>query len=137
MRLRSVAPLGFLDANVDTTLGDYFVPRGTAITLLLRSPSTDGGHFAAPLVFQPERWLGNADGPHDPAAFFPFGSGPRMCPGRTLALIEMNALLSMLYKNFNVERAGASADVTERFGFTMSPIGLKIRLTSRADAAAT
>ena len=34
----------------------------------------------------------------------------------------MKILLSMLYKNFAVERVGASSSVTERFGFTMSRV---------------
>jgi hypothetical protein len=51
-----------------------------------------------------------------------------LCPGRSLALIEMNALLSMLYKALDVERSGDSKTVSERFGFTMSPVGLRVRL---------
>ena len=43
----------------------------------------------------------------------------------------MKTFLSMLYKNFDVERVGASKDVSELFGFTMSPAGLKVRLHSR------
>jgi cytochrome P450 len=54
-----------------------------------------------------------------------------MCPGRSLALLEMKTFLSMLYKSFDVERVGASGDVSELFGFTMSPAGLRVRLHSR------
>ncbi len=36
MRLRPVAPIAGLEANVDTTLGDIFVPKGTRVTVLLR-----------------------------------------------------------------------------------------------------
>ncbi len=49
----------------------------------------------------------------------------------------MNALLSMLYKSFNVERLGDPQAVSERFGFTMSPAGLRVRLNNRlAEAVA-
>ena len=60
-----------------------------------------------------------------------------MCPGRSLAFLEIKTLLSMLYKNFAVERVGDSSDVTERFGFTMSPAGLKVRLHSLGEAPAS
>ena len=40
----------------------------------------------------------------------------------------MKLLLSMLYRNFNVERVGGAEGVREEFAFTMSPVGLKVRL---------
>ena len=54
-----------------------------------------------------------------------------MCPGRTLALVEMNTILATLYKNFEVERVGHSEDVREVFGFVMTPEGLTVRLRPR------
>ena len=131
MRLRPVAPLMILDANVDTALGDILLPKGTGVAVLSRPPALDQTNFVDPLAFRPERWLGDASGPHNVSTHLPFGSGPRMCPGRSLALLEMKTFLSMLYKNFDVERVGASKDVSELFGFTMSPAGLRVRLHSR------
>ena len=131
MRLRPVAPLLVLDAKVDTTLGDLLLPKGTGVAVLPRPPALDQTNFVDPFAFRPERWLGDASGPHNVSTHLPFGSGPRMCPGRSLALLEMKTLLSMLYKNFDVERVGASKDVSELFGFTMSPAGLRVRLHSR------
>ena len=136
MRLRPVAPVIVVEANVDTAVGGRFVPKGTRIATLLRPPATDPNNFIDPLEFKPERWLGVHDGPHNVSAHTPFGSGPRLCPGRSLALIEMNALLSMLYKDFDVERAGDSKTVSERFGFTMSPVGLRVRLHPRLGGVA-
>ena len=37
----------------------------------------------------------------------------------------------MLYQNFDVERAAESANVSELYGFTMSPRGLRVRLRCR------
>ena len=58
----------------------------------------------------------------------PFGSGPRICPGRTLAMVEMRLALATLYKSFAVERAG---DVREAFALTMMPRGMTVRLARR------
>lgn len=136
MRLRPVAPVVTLEANADMALGDNLVPKETLVMVLLRPAAVDAENFADPLAFRPERWLDPSGGPHNVSACMPFGSGPRMCPGRSLALLEMKTLLSMLYKNFSVERVGLSSGVAERFGFTMSPAGLKVRLHSRAESGA-
>ncbi len=131
MRLRPVAPIIFHDAAAETSLGGYIVPKGTIVAALLRSVAIDPANFADPLAFRPERWLDDASRPRNLSVSMPFGSGPRMCPGRPLALLEMKTLLSMLYKNFDVDRAGDAADVSELYGFTMSPRGLRVRLRSR------
>src|SRR5271165_1082418 len=135
MRLRPMVPISFHDANVDTSLGEYIVPKETAVLALLRPAAFDRANFFDPLAFRPERWLDDSIRPHNVSAYMPFGSGPRMCPGRSLALLEMKTLLSMLYKSFDVERVGASADVSELYGFTMSPAGLRVRLRSRPHEA--
>jgi cytochrome P450/nitrite reductase/ring-hydroxylating ferredoxin subunit len=131
LRLRPAAPFTSASANVDTSLGEYFVPKGTTILLLFRPQAVEAKNFFDPLAFKPERWLEASSDPHNPAGQIPFGSGPRMCPGRSLALLEMKTLLSMMYKSFDVERAGRAEDVAERFGFTMSPTGLSVRLRPR------
>src|SRR5208283_3151579 len=135
MRLRPVSPIMFADANVDTSLGDYVIPKQTAVLVLLRPAAVDPDNFFDPLAFRPERWLEDSMRPHNVSAYMPFGSGPRMCPGRSLALLQMKTLLSMLYKNFDVDRVGDSADVSELYGFTMSPTGLRARLRSRPHQA--
>jgi cytochrome P450 len=135
MRLRPVAPIVLLAATRDAVVGDVAVPNGTWLALLTRPPATAARHFGAPAAFRPERWLDEraSGGAHEPSAHMPFGSGPRICPGRTLALLEMKLVLSMLYESFDVERVGAAGDVSETFAFTMSPVGLRVRLRRRAE----
>ena len=133
MRLRPVAPMFFLEALVDTSVGDVEIPKGTTITLLIRPPALDASNFGAPDEFRPARWVDPSatDGAHDPGAHQPFGSGPRICPGRNLALLEMKLVLAMLYRSFDVERVGSAADVKEVFSFTMMPKGLTVRMHFR------
>jgi len=135
MRLRPVAPLIILDTNEDLVLGDLALRKGQAVFLLIRPPAVSERHFADPGAFRPERWLHQEPGAaHDPSAHLPFGSGPRLCPGRTLALTEMKVALAMLFGSFSVERVGTRAQVSERFAFTMGPRGLRVLLRRRADA---
>ncbi len=135
MRLRPVAPFLLLDAKVDTVVGDLLLVAGTRVAVLMRPATRDSRHFLEPNAFRPERWLDEIPGAHDASVHNPFGSGARICPGRLLALLEMKLLLSMLYKNFEVERVGNAEEVREQFAFTMSPVGLKVRLRGRTRAS--
>lgn len=131
MRLRPVAPVNFVQANRDTTLGDLHIPTDTPIVLLGRIAATDAEHFDAPLEFLPSRWIERSDRVHDAAASMPFGSGPRICPGRSLALVEMRVLLATLYRSFDVERVGSAEEVREVYAFTVGPSELNVRLRAR------
>ncbi len=133
MRLRPVAPGMFLEANADTVVGDVEIPKGTIVALLLRPPAVDPAHFGDAAAFRPARWIDPSatGGAHEPSASQPFGSGPRICPGRTLALLEMKLVLATLYKSFDVVRVGKSEDVGELLQFTMSPTNLRVRFTPR------
>lgn len=136
MRLMPVAPLNFLQANRDTVLGDVEIPEGTGVIALLRLATTDARYFAAPYEMRPRRWLdgGVEGGAHDPSALMPFGSGPRICPGRALAMLEMRIVLATLYKSFDVERIGDPRAVEERYSFTVMPENLRVRLRPRRRA---
>jgi cytochrome P450/nitrite reductase/ring-hydroxylating ferredoxin subunit len=135
MRLRPVAPLIFLETNEPASLGDLELPAGQRVCLLMRPPALSADHFHHPRAFLPERWLApGAAGAHDPGALMPFGSGPRLCPGRSLALLEMRVALATLFRSFEVERVGERSGVDERFAFTMAPRGLRVRLHRRATA---
>jgi cytochrome P450/nitrite reductase/ring-hydroxylating ferredoxin subunit len=133
MRLRPVAPMLGLEALVDTTVGDVEIPKGTGVLCLTRQPALDKANFDDPQAFRPSRWIDvQRAGAHDSSALLPFGSGPRICPGRTLALLEMKVLLATLYKNFEVDRVGAADAVRELFAFTMKPASLEVRMRARA-----
>lgn len=132
MRLRPVAPLLFLEPTRDVVLDDIAVPRGTTIILLTRPPavSTD---VADATRFWPERWLPSTRGEQrfDTSRAIPFGSGPRICPGRSLALLEMRLVLANVARHFELERVTAAGAVGERFAFSMTPTELAVRVRRR------
>jgi cytochrome P450 len=135
MRLRPVAPLLYLQTNVATRLDGLKLPAGTPVAVLTRPAVLEATNFEDPHAFRPERWLDAPTGAHEPSAHIPFGSGPRLCPGRTLALLEMKVVLGALYKRFEVERHGRAEAVREGFAFTMYPKGLEVRLRPRGPRA--
>ena len=134
MRLKPVAPMMGAETTRDTVIGGVAAPAGTVIFMLLRYSAERTGEFAQPDQFQPERWLqaehGGAD---DPARkLFPFGGGPRFCPGRYLAMAEIKMLMSMLVRNFELERIPGAAPAEETFTFTMTPSALPVRLRKKS-----
>ena len=135
MRLKPVAPMHVAEPLADTELLGCLIPRGTPIMMLTRHIATREEHFGAAARFDPERWLATREDregcPHDRRAFLPFGGGPRLCPGRSLALLEIRAVLAMLCRNFDLEPVGSGKEVREHLAFTMMPAGLRVRLRRR------
>jgi cytochrome P450 len=134
MRLKPVAPALFLEANEDMVVRDTFIPKGTNILALTSLDALADENFSHAGEFRPERWL-PAKRPgtwnHNIRAFMPFGGGARVCPGRSLAMIEIKSVLAMICRNFEVHREISAGPVDERFAFTTVPVNLLVRL--RAD----
>jgi cytochrome P450 len=120
-RLKSTAPIIFVEPYADTTAAGVHLPAGTRVAALTRQ----AGRPEKVARFDPDRWLEPENNP----VFLPFGAGPRFCPGRNLAFLEGKAALAMLARNFEIEPAGPPP--REHFGFTMSPSGLRVRLRPR------
>jgi cytochrome P450 len=66
----------------------------------------------------------------------PFGAGPRVCPGRYLALLEIKMAMAMLLQNFELLGVDTpdGGEAQELMSFTMVPVGLRIRLRPRQGA---
>jgi cytochrome P450 len=137
MRLKPVAPFIALMALRDTVVGDVAVPQGAQVWGVLRHDSVSEQYFDNPSAFDPQRWLHEAQPPLSAAAkraAMPFGSGPRMCPGRYLALLEMKLAMATLLSSFDIEAVDTpdGLPAQERMAFTMNPVGLRMRLRERA-----
>jgi cytochrome P450 len=127
MRLKTVAPLLTLEPLEDTTICEAQIPAGTRLLLLLRQ----AGYEREPAgEFDPERWLCKSQARASESLVF--GAGPRFCPGRNLAFLEAKTALGMIARNFEFELDTSKGPVQERFGFTMIPKGLRVRLRERA-----
>lgn len=140
MRLKSVFPVLFLGTNQDVELGGVQIPAGTAIFLLTRQCGMQEEAFASPHQFLPERWLVSRAGTHEghnTKAFVPFGAGPRFCPGRNLALLEIKAVMAMLCRNFSISKPVHAKPVGEQFGFLMAPTNLSVDIHKRNDASSS
>lgn len=137
MRLKPVAPLLPSQANARTVVGDVEIEPGTYVVALMRHDALDAAHFPRPEAFEPARWLDDA--PRAPDATsphrvsMPFGAGPRLCPGRYLALAEMKIAMAMLLSRFTIAHVGTAdgRPAREKLAFAMGPEGLTMRLAAR------
>ena len=132
MRLKPVAPLLAMEANRDCLVGGVAISEGTAVFLLMAYAEAHADNFAAPRTFRPERWIDPGQALHNSKAFTPFGSGPRYCPGRHLAMLEIKLVAAMLARNFEVARTPGSPPTQEHLALTLTPKNLSVTLRARA-----
>ena len=133
MRLKSVAPLMFLEPNRDVELAGTAIPKGTFLMLVNRHGALQEENFSNAHEFKPERWLESnpATCTHNRNASIPFGAGPRFCPGRNLAMLEIKMAMAMLCRNFSITRVESERPVQEIFSFTMMPDKLMVKFAAR------
>jgi cytochrome P450/nitrite reductase/ring-hydroxylating ferredoxin subunit len=128
MRLKPVAPINVLEANAEFSTGELSFNKGDYVVILTRMMAMNEADFADAGTFNPERWLADkSENQVNQRAFTPFGSGPRLCPGRNLALLEIKLVLVMILNNFEIRSCVDLDGVSEEFSFTMHPNGLKVR----------
>lgn len=137
MRLKPVAPQLAFQALRATTLRDVLIPEGMAVFLLMRRDSVSEQMMHNAAAFEPARWLG-AGGPAQMAnavkrISMPFGAGPRICPGRYLALLEMKMAMATLLGRFDIISVDTpdGREARESLSVTMAPVGLTMRVRSR------
>ncbi|KZT28797.1 cytochrome P450 [Neolentinus lepideus HHB14362 ss-1] len=83
-RWHPVAPLGLPHSLMKDDIHDgYFIPKGTIVIANIWKFLHDPKTYADPMMFNPDRFLGNQP-EYDPREYC-FGFGRRVCPGRNLA----------------------------------------------------
>lgn len=134
MRLRPVAPINTMQAVHDTQVGDVAVPAGMIVMAVMRRDAVSERHLRDAAEFDPDRWL--ADARQAGAAkrlSMPFGAGPRICPGRYLALMEIKLACALLLRHFDIAAVDTPDGQAprERLQLAMGPVGLSMRLGLR------
>lgn len=134
MRIKPVGPLFPMETNEDVELLGYHLPKGTPLIALTRHIAINPANFGQPEQFNPQRWLKTSSpdtAPHNAQAFLPFGTGPRFCPGRNLAIAEIKMALAMLCRNFDLTLCDPNKRVEEKLAFAMLPTNLTVRFSRR------
>lgn len=109
-------------------IDQHFFPAGTIIGVPIYTLHHNSDYFSNPFNFQPERWLLHHDSENQQGegegvtaerlalqkrAFMAFSTGPRVCPGRSLAFMELELGLARILWLYNIRVASevtSSAD---------------------------
>jgi cytochrome P450 len=130
LRLYPSVPMLDRRAAGEARLGDYRIPAGAN---LLWSPyAMHRKYCAEPERFDPSRFIDGNTLP--PGCFIPFGEGPRMCIGKSLADMEGLTVTALLTRVFRIEPADEEQIMAQPLITLRPKRGFFVRLTPRPGA---
>ncbi|KAM6938879.1 cytochrome P450 2J4-like [Lycodopsis pacificus] len=134
-RMGNIVPLSLPHiTNRDVQLGGYTIPKGVTIIPNLTSVLFDKNEWETPDTFNPGHFLNEEGKFVKRAAFIPFSSGKRLCPGENLARMELFLFFTSFMQRFSFSMPpGVEPVMKPRFGITLSPIPYEICATSRKE----
>lgn len=100
--MRLLSPVAFTarTAARGATLGGYAMPERADVFISPLVTHRLPELYERPNRFLPERWLKGE--PPSPWAYLPFGAGPHVCVGASLAALELRLTLAMLLQRFTL-----------------------------------
>lgn len=126
--MRLYPPIWIIERRVieEDTVGGYTLPAGSAVVISPYALHRHPAFWERPEEFDPTRFLGTT-----PAAYIPFGAGPRFCIGNEFALLEAHLITAMVLQSFRL-RAIPGHSVEPQPDITLRPKnGLKMTLHPR------
>ncbi|XP_029284837.1 cytochrome P450 2J2-like [Cottoperca gobio] len=131
-RMGNVIPLSLPHStNKEIQLGGYTIPKGVTIIPNLTSVMFDKNEWETPNTFNPGHFLNEEGKFVKPAAFIPFSAGKRLCPGESLAKMELFLFFTSFMQHFTFSMpAGVKPVMDFQFGVTLAPRSYEICITS-------
>ena len=94
MRLYPPAPIMARDPSVAINLAGRTVPAGSQILIPIYAVHRHRKLWDDPDLFNPDRFLPEAETARPRSQYMPFGGGPRVCIGQAFAMMEATVLLA-------------------------------------------
>ncbi|KAM6492864.1 Cytochrome P450 [Amanita muscaria] len=116
-------------------IGDVLVPKGSLIFIPIFVINTYKGTWGEDAEeFNPSRWLNLPETYHPHYSVLSFIAGPHHCIGRTMALMEMKAVLASLIYNFKFEPSFKGQTANLRRGIFMKFMdGMPVNISRARD----
>ncbi len=115
----------------DCEIGGYVIPGGTNVFMSQWVMHRDPRYFDNPEEFEPDRWADDLAKRLPTYAYFPFGGGPRVCIGKSFAMMEAVLVVATIAQKFQLTLVPEHPIVLQP-SITLSPkYGLKMLLTKR------
>src|SRR5262249_38164234 len=88
-------------ANAADEISGYAVPQDAVVVISQYIVHRHPDFWSAPEQFQPERFTPAQEARRHRFAYIPFGEGPRMCIGKSFALMEMHLVLTPIAQAYH------------------------------------
>ncbi|XP_019726882.1 cytochrome P450 17A2 isoform X1 [Hippocampus comes] len=135
MRIRPVSPVLIPHiAMSDSSIGGHAICRGTRVLVNMWAIHHDPDHWDQPDLFKPDRFLDDQGQRVTPSCFLPFGAGPRICVGESLARMELFLFLSSMLQRMSFMLPGGATppNLQGRLGVVLQPLPYKVAVRPRA-----
>ncbi|XP_048847069.1 cytochrome P450 2K1-like isoform X1 [Brienomyrus brachyistius] len=130
-RLANIAPMSLPHiTSCDVVFQGYHIKKGTTVIPLLTSVLYDESEWETPHTFIPGHFLDDQGRFRKRDAFMPFSAGRRVCPGESLARMELFLFFTSLLQKFRFTPppgvSESDLDLTPVVGVTLNPYPQKL-----------